>query len=57
MIQALAGIKITAHFAPWKVQFDIDFDIKPVMTDDEKVVEHKLVGSLMAAEQRMGFTG
>ena len=38
-------------------RFDIDFDIKPVMTDDEKVAEHKLVGSLMAAEQKMGFTG
>ena len=34
-----------------------DFDIKPVMTDDEKVAEHKLVGSLMAAEQKMGFKG
>jgi len=27
------------------------------MTDDEKVAEHKLVGSLMAAEQKMGFKG
>jgi len=27
------------------------------MTDDEKVAEHKLVGSLMATEQKMGFTG
>jgi len=27
------------------------------MTDDEKVAEHKLVGSLMAAEQKMGFSG
>ena len=48
---------MTEHFSPWKVKFDIDFDIKPVMTDDEKVAEHKLVGSLMAAEQKMGFTG
>ena len=57
LCQASAGIKMTEHFAPWKVKFDIDFDIKPVMTDDEKVAEHKLVGSLMAAEQKMGFTG
>ena len=48
---------MTEHFAPWKVKFDIDFDIKPVMTDDEKVAEHKLVGSLMAAGQKMGFSG
>ena len=33
------------------------FDDKELMTDEEKVAEHKLVGSLMAAEQRMGFTG
>ena len=44
---------MTEHFAPWKV----NFDIKPVMTDDEKVAEHKLVRSLMAAEQKMGFAG
>ena len=48
---------MTEHFAPWKVKFDIDFDIKPVMNDEEKVAEHRLVGSLMAAEQKMGFTG
>ena len=51
------GIKMTEHFAPWKVKFDIDFEIKPVMTDDEKVAEHKLVSSLMAAGQKMGFSG
>ena len=43
---------MTEHFAPWKVKFDIDFDIKPVMTDQEKIAEHKLVGSLMASEQK-----
>ena len=42
---------MTEHFT-LKVKFDIDFDIKPVMTDDEKVGEHKPVGSLMA-EQKM----
>ena len=57
IVQASAGIKMTEHFAPWKVKFDIDFEIKPVMTDGEKVAEHKLVGSLMAAEQKMGFSG
>ena len=57
IVQASAGIKMTEHFAPWKVKFDIDFDIKPVMTDEEKIAEHKLVGSLMASEQKMGFSG
>ena len=47
---------MTENFASWKVKFDIDFDIKPVMTDEEKVVEHKLVGSLMTSEQKMGFS-
>jgi hypothetical protein len=56
IFQASAGIKMTEHFAPWKVKFDLDFDIKPVMTDDEKIAEHKLVDSLMEAEQKMGFT-
>ena len=41
IVQASTGIKMTEHFAPWKVKFDIDFDIKPVMTDDEKVAEHR----------------
>ncbi len=57
IVQASTGIKMTEHIAPWKVMFDIDFDIKPVITDDEKVAEHKLVSSLMAAEQKTGFTG
>ena len=26
------------------------------MTDEEKIAEHKLVGSLMASEQKMGFS-
>ena len=44
------------HFAPWKVKFDIDFNIKPLMTDEEKIAEHKLVDSLMALEQKIGFS-
>ena len=44
------------HFTPWKVKFDIDFDIKPLMTDEEKIAEHKLVGALMTSEQKMGFS-
>ena len=47
---------MTGHFAPWKVKFDIDFDIKPVMTDQENIAEHKLVGSLIASEQKMGLS-
>jgi len=56
IVQASKGIKMTEHFAPWKVKFDIDFDIKPVMTDEEKIAEHKLVGTLMASDQKMGFS-
>ena len=48
IVEAASHLKMTEHFAPWKVKFDIDFDIKPVMNDKEKVAEHKLVGSLMA---------
>ena len=47
---------MTGHFVPWKVKFDIDFDIKPVMTDKEKIAKHKLVGALMASEQKMRFS-
>ena len=43
---------MTEHFAPWKVKFDIDFDIKPVMTDEEKIAEHKLVGALRHQNKR-----
>ena len=57
IVQASTGIKMTEHFAPWKVKFDINFDIKPVMTDEEKIAEHQLVGSLIASEQKMGFSG
>ena len=57
IFEAASHIKMTEHFAPWKVKFDIDFDIKPVMNDQEKVAKHKLVGSLMATEQKMGFAG
>ena len=56
IVEASKGIKMTEHFAPWKVKFDIDFDIKPVMTDEEKIAEHKLVSALMASEQKMGFS-
>ena len=48
VVQASAGIKMTEHFAPWKVKFDIDFDIKPVMTNEENIAEYKIVLSLMA---------
>ena len=57
IVQASTGIKITEHFGPWKVKFDINFDIKLVMTDEEKIAEHKLLGSLIASEQKMGFVG
>ena len=33
---------MTEHFASWKVKFDIDFYIKPLMTDEEKIVEQKI---------------
>ena len=33
IVEGSKGIKITEHFAPWKVKFDIDFDIKLVMTN------------------------
>ena len=57
IVQASAGIKMTEHFAPWKVKFDIDFDIKPVMTDEEKIAEDRSVGSLIAEQKKMGFSG
>ena len=56
IVEASKGIKMTEHFAPWKVKFDVDFDIKPVMTDEEKIAEHQLVGSLMSSELKMGFS-
>ena len=56
-VEAASHIKMTEHFAPWKLKFDIDLDIKPFMNDQEKVAEHKLVGSLMTTEQKMGFAG
>ena len=57
IVEAASHLKMTEHFAPWKLKFDIDFDIKPVMNDQEKVAEHKLVRSLMETEQKMGFAG
>ena len=50
IVQASAVIKITEHFALWKVKFDIDFNIEPVITDEENIAEHQLVSSLMASE-------
>ena len=29
---------MSEHIAPWKVKFDIDFDIKPVIVDEEKLL-------------------
>ena len=65
LVTSVFTFKIESTFDQWAAIFDSaeadkrhsDFDIKPVMTDDEKVAEHKLVGSLMAAEQKMGFSG
>ena len=56
VFQASAGIKKNEYFSPWKVHFDMDFDIKPLMTDEEKIAEHKLVVALMASGQKMGFS-
>ena len=43
-------LSMSKHFAPWKVKFDIDFDIIPVITDAEKIAEHKMVGEMLMAE-------
>ena len=40
-------MSMTKHFAPWKVKFDLDLDIMPVLTDDEKIAEHKMVGEML----------
>ena len=56
IVQASDGIKKTKHFAPWKVKFDINFDIKPVMTGEEKIAEHQLAVSLMVSDQKIGFS-
>ena len=48
---------MTEHFASWKVKFDINYFIGPVMNDEEKIVEHKLVSLLITSEQKMGFAG
>ena len=34
---------MTEHFAPWKIKFDIDFDIKAVMTDEEKIADTNFI--------------
>ena len=41
IVQASASIQMKEHFATWKVKFDMDFDIKPIMTEEEKIAEHK----------------
>tara|TARA_Y100000589_G_C27031557_1_gene579219 strand:+ start:780 stop:887 length:108 start_codon:yes stop_codon:yes gene_type:complete len=33
----------------------MDFDIKPVINDKEKIAEHKLIGSLISLKKTMGF--
>ena len=33
IVEAATNVKMTKHFAPWKIKFDIDFDIKRVMND------------------------
>ena len=43
-------MSMTKHFAPWKVKFDINLDMMPVLTDDEKIAEHKMVGEMLSAE-------
>ena len=52
VVQASAGIKKKEYFSPLKVYFDI----KPLMTDEEKIAEHKLVVALMASAKKMGFS-
>tara|TARA_Y100000994_G_C15540505_1_gene379684 strand:+ start:572 stop:718 length:147 start_codon:yes stop_codon:yes gene_type:complete len=44
------------YFSSWKFDFNMDFDIKPVMTDEETIAEHKSVVSLMASAQKIGFS-
>ena len=44
---------MTENFPPWKV----NFDIKTVMNDQEKVAEYKLVWSMMVIEQKISFAG
>ena len=46
---------MTEQFTTWKVKFDIDFDIKPVMAEEEKIAEHQLLGSLMTSERKILF--
>ena len=50
MCEADGYLSMSKHFAPWKVKFDIDFDIMPVVTDAEKIAEHKMVGEMLSAE-------
>ena len=35
----------------------MNFDIKPVMTYEEKIAEDQLVGSLIAEQKKMVFSG
>ena len=47
--EADSYISMSKHFVSWKVRFHIDFDIIPVVTDAEKVVERKMVGEILTA--------
>ena len=40
IVEPSSPIKMTEHFSPWKLKFDIDFEIKPVTNDEEKITEH-----------------
>ena len=50
LCEADGYLSMSKHFAPWKVKFDIDFDIIPVITDAEKIAEHKMIGEMLMAE-------
>ena len=56
VVQASSGIKMNEYFSSCKFDFNMDFDIKPVMTDEETIAEHKSVVSLMASAQKIGFS-
>lgn len=50
LCEADSYISMSKHFAPWKVKFEIDFDIMPVVTDAEKIAEHKMVGEILISD-------
>ena len=47
---------IAEHFASLKVKFDIDLEIKPIMNDEEKIAEHKLVSSIISLKKKISFS-